>query len=144
MSDLAQEARAEANSGTGWYEVIHPQTATTEIVRVMEDGSIYCPEGVLTREEFAFASARGRVHRLVRADDPPASPVTRETVTPEALAHELWRSYSGSICGRDGCRYENGENDADYECGCTECVTTWEGVADTLIAAFDIRERSES
>ena len=60
---------SEANAGVGWYEVIHPVAATTEIVRVMEDGSIYCPEGVLTRTEFAFAAARGNAHLLVRADD---------------------------------------------------------------------------
>lgn len=60
---------ADVNQGPGWYEVIHPAAATTEIVRVMEDGSLYCPEGVLTRGEFAFASARGNVHLLVRADE---------------------------------------------------------------------------
>jgi hypothetical protein len=59
----------DVNTGNGWYEVIHPWRATTEIVRVMEDASIYCPEGVLTRSEFAYASARGNVHLLVRADE---------------------------------------------------------------------------
>lgn len=59
----------DINSGPGWYEVIHPAAATTEIVRVMEDGSIYCPEGVLTREEFAFAAACGTAHLLIRADE---------------------------------------------------------------------------
>lgn len=61
---------SDVNSGPGWYEVIHPAAATTEIVRVMEDGSIYCPEGVITRGEFLYAAARGKAHRLVRADDP--------------------------------------------------------------------------
>lgn len=62
---------ADINSGPGWYEVIHPRNATTCIVGVYEDGSLYLPEGDdLTAEEFAFAAARGNAHRLVRADDP--------------------------------------------------------------------------
>lgn len=59
---------SNVNQGVGWYEVIHPTTSTTEIVAVMEDGSIYGPDGVVTQGEFAFAAARGNVHRLVRAD----------------------------------------------------------------------------
>lgn len=56
-------------SGSGWYEVIHPSRATTHVAYVYEDGSIYFPEGeqLLDRHEFAFAAARGNVHRLVRA-----------------------------------------------------------------------------
>lgn len=56
--------------GVGWYEVIHPSRATTHIAYVHEDGSIYFPEGtqVLDTHEFAFAAARGRAYRLVRAD----------------------------------------------------------------------------
>lgn len=118
MTDIEQEARAEANSGPGWYEVIHPTTATTEIVRVMEDGSIYCPEGVLTREEFAFAAARGKAHLLVRADEAEqrVAPATREAVA---------RVVSQAVGGW------NPE---------TRAITN---VADALLAAFDIRERSE-
>lgn len=58
------------NSGAGWYEVIHPAKATTHIAYVHEDGSIYFPEGtqVLDRHEFDFAAARGRAHRMIRAD----------------------------------------------------------------------------
>lgn len=59
---------SDVNQGVGWYEVLHPTTATTEIVAVSEDGSLYCPSGVVTLGEFAFAAARGNVHRLVRAD----------------------------------------------------------------------------
>lgn len=59
---------SDVNQGVGWYEVIHPTTATSEIVAVMEDGSIYCPAGVVTRGEFVFSAARGDAHRLVRAD----------------------------------------------------------------------------
>ncbi|MFJ6066547.1 hypothetical protein ACIQHU_26325 [Streptomyces tendae] len=62
----------DCNSGPGWYEVITPR-ATTCIAYVHEDGSLYLPEGDLTAEEFAFAAARGNVHRLVRADDQPAT-----------------------------------------------------------------------
>lgn len=56
-------------AGPGWYEVIHPSRATTHVAYVYEDGSIYFPEGVqvLDRHEFAFAAARGKVYRLVRA-----------------------------------------------------------------------------
>ena len=59
----------EINSGPGWFEVIHPTSATTHIVYVHENGSLYFPEGtqVLDRHEFAFADARGMAHRLVRS-----------------------------------------------------------------------------
>lgn len=58
------------NAGPGWYEIIHPGSATTHIAYVYEDGSIYLPEGdALSRDELAFASARGLAHRLVRADE---------------------------------------------------------------------------
>ncbi|MFC8704138.1 hypothetical protein ACFUIV_18380 [Streptomyces anulatus] len=58
------------NSGPGWYEVIHPRSATTCIAYVQENGDLYLPEGDdLTPEEFAFAAARGRAHRLIRADE---------------------------------------------------------------------------
>ncbi|WP_330328218.1 hypothetical protein [Streptomyces pseudovenezuelae] len=60
----------DINSGPGWYEVISPR-ATTCIVYVHEDGSLYLPEGEdsLNPTEFAFAAARGNAHRLVRADE---------------------------------------------------------------------------
>ena len=60
----------EINSGPGWFEVIHPSHATTHIVYVHEDGSLYFPEGtqVLDRHEFAFADLQGHAHRLVRSD----------------------------------------------------------------------------
>lgn len=63
----------EVNSGPGWYEVINPRNATTCIALVYEDGSLYLPEGedALTPEEFAFAAARGKAHRLIRADEVP-------------------------------------------------------------------------
>lgn len=60
---------AEPNSGPGWYEVINPRTATTNIAYVHEDGTLYLPEDDLTADEFAFAAARGNAHRLVRADE---------------------------------------------------------------------------
>lgn len=70
----------DPNSGVGWYEVIHPSTATTHIAYVYEDGSVYFPEGLqsLDRHEFEFAAARGNAHRLVRADaqSGDASPAT--------------------------------------------------------------------
>jgi hypothetical protein len=61
----------DINSGPGWYEVISPRNATTCIVLVYEDGSLYLPEGedALNETEFAFAAARGQAHRLVRADE---------------------------------------------------------------------------
>lgn len=77
----------EVNSGPGWYEVINPSIATTEIVRVMEDGSIYCPEGVLTRDEFAFAAATGKAHRLIRVDEVVAE---HERVLAERAAPQEW------------------------------------------------------
>ncbi|MFF6985637.1 hypothetical protein [Streptomyces sp. NPDC010273] len=58
----------DPNSGPGWYEVINPRNATTNIALVREDGSLYLPEVDLTADEFAFAAARGNAHRLVRAD----------------------------------------------------------------------------
>ena len=60
----------DVNSGPGWYEVINPRDATTCIVLVYEDGSLYLPKGeqALDHQEFAFAAARGEAHRLVRAD----------------------------------------------------------------------------
>ena len=59
----------QIDSGPGWFEVIHPSHATTHVVYVHEDGSLYFPEGaqVLDRHEFAFADARGMAHRLVRS-----------------------------------------------------------------------------
>jgi len=70
----SNEAQADINSGPGWYEVISPRNATTCIVLVYEDGSLYLPEGDdLDETEFAFAAARGNAHRLVRADDLPAA-----------------------------------------------------------------------
>jgi len=79
--DTATKAEAEAlasvpvhargggdpSSGVGWYEVIHPSTATTLLAHVHEDGSVYFPETSDGRAEFEFAAARGNVHRLVRA-----------------------------------------------------------------------------
>jgi hypothetical protein len=70
---VLREAAAElgGTSGPGWYEVINPRDATTCIALVYEDGSLYLPEGedVLTEEAFAFAAARGQVHRLARVDE---------------------------------------------------------------------------
>ena len=65
----ARDRLNEINSGPGWFEVIHPTSATTHIVYVHEDGSLYFPEGAqaLDRYEFAFADARGMAHRLVRS-----------------------------------------------------------------------------
>ena len=65
---LTRATEADDN-GVGWYEVIHPTVATTLIAYVHEDGSAYFPETNDGRAEFDFASARGKVHRLVRADD---------------------------------------------------------------------------
>jgi hypothetical protein len=67
---------ADINSGPGWYEVISPRNATTCIVHVHEDGTLYLPEGedALSETEFAFAAAQGNAHRLVRADELEARP----------------------------------------------------------------------
>ncbi|MFE0353631.1 hypothetical protein ACFW2I_09065 [Streptomyces nigra] len=70
VAHLAGLPDEDPNTGPGWYEVINPRNATTNIVYVHEDGSLYLPEGDdLTPEEFTFAAARGNAHRLVRADD---------------------------------------------------------------------------
>lgn len=66
MSRL-EEISALVADTTGWLEWISPR-ATTEIAVVYSDGGVYLPTGG-TEEEFAFANARGKVHRLVRADD---------------------------------------------------------------------------
>lgn len=68
--DAMPQPDAIPNYGPGWYEIIHPSRATTEVVYVHEDGSLYCPDGSanIQRAEFAFAAARNRAHRLVRAD----------------------------------------------------------------------------
>lgn len=65
MSRL-DEIEALITDTTGWLEWISPR-ATTEIAVVYSDGDVYLPTGG-TAEEFAFANARGKVHRLVRAD----------------------------------------------------------------------------
>lgn len=88
----------EVNSGPGWYEVINPSIATTEIVRVMEDGSIYCPEGVLTRDEFAFAAATGKAHRLIRVDEVVAE---HERVLTERAAPQEWE-YGSALLSTSG------------------------------------------
>lgn len=69
----ANEQAARDEAGAGWYEVIHPITATTNICLVYEDGSMYFPEGeqFLSREEFIFAAARGRAYRLIRESEAP-------------------------------------------------------------------------
>jgi hypothetical protein len=82
-------AVTDVNSGPGWYEVISPR-ATTCIVYVFEDGSLYLPEGEesLNPTEFAFAAARGNAHRLVRADEVQAAvsqPDTAEAYPPATV-----------------------------------------------------------
>jgi hypothetical protein len=72
----------DRNAGPGWYEVITSPQATTCIAYVHEDGSLYLPEGDLTEEEFAFAAARGKAHRLVRADEQPAAGARQDGAQP--------------------------------------------------------------
>lgn len=61
---------SDINSGAGWYEIVTRPGATTTVVYVYEDGSIYSPEGYPEgRDELAVAVAQGDAHRLVRADD---------------------------------------------------------------------------
>ncbi|MFF8100110.1 hypothetical protein ACF07S_10095 [Streptomyces sp. NPDC016640] len=77
-------AVADCNAGPGWYEVISPR-ATTCIAYVHEDGSLYLPEGdALTAEKFAFAAARGNAHKLVRADDQPATKARQDDPRPSS------------------------------------------------------------
>jgi len=64
--DHAERVEGEANQGIGWYEFITPK-ATTRIAYVGESGRLYLPEGD-PEEHFYLASARGRAHRLIRAD----------------------------------------------------------------------------
>lgn len=76
----------EKTDRTGWYEFITADKATTHIAYVYEDGSIYFPEGptVVGEDDFTFASARGRVYRLVREED-----VTAEAAALRARIAEL-------------------------------------------------------
>lgn len=68
---------------TGWFEFVSATAATTHIAYVYEDGSVYLPEGrdVVDQDDFTYAAARGKVFRLVRADEyagwrPPAHKIT--------------------------------------------------------------------
>lgn len=58
----------DPNSGEGWYEWHKMPNFTTHVAYVHESGEVYVPEFGLTSEDFLLASAEGRVHRLVRAD----------------------------------------------------------------------------
>lgn len=60
---------SDVNQGEGWYEFIHPTKATTHIAAVLESGDIYLPEEGVTFEDFILAASRGKVFRLVRAED---------------------------------------------------------------------------
>lgn len=79
---IKEQSPTPPNAGEGWYEVINPRGATTNIAHVSENGDLYLPEGeaALSADEFAFAAARGDAHLLVRADGtgveqpPPAAP----------------------------------------------------------------------
>lgn len=68
-------AKADVNSGEGWYEFIHPTKATTHICHVFENGDIYLPEEDVTYEDFVLAASRDRAHRLIRADDETTHPL---------------------------------------------------------------------
>lgn len=94
-----------ANAGPGWYEVINPRNATTNITYVHEDGSLYLPEGdALTEGEFAFAAARGHAHRLVRADDAEQPAAGPAQVTDDDEGDEL---VCVDMCGScDACGME--------------------------------------
>ena len=68
---------------TGWHEFAHVVKSTTHIAYIYENGSAYFPEGptVVGPDDFTYAAARGKVHRLVRADEyegwrPPARVIT--------------------------------------------------------------------
>ncbi|MFB4424836.1 hypothetical protein C5F59_027620 [Streptomyces sp. QL37] len=119
------EAAGPVNSGPGWYEVIHPRNATTCIAYVQEDGDLYLPEGDLTPEEFAFAAARGRAHRLVRADEAqqPTPAVVKEHPEAEELV-SITRSRLAQL-----------EKDSD-KLGALEAygVDNWEGYDDATAA----------
>ncbi len=67
--------KADINSGEGWYEFIHPTKATTHIAAVLESGDVYLPEEGTTYEDFILAAARGKAHRLIRADDETTHPL---------------------------------------------------------------------
>jgi hypothetical protein len=54
---------------TGWYEFILDGKATTHVAYVHEGGSVYLPEADVTEDDFLFASAAGRVFRLMRTED---------------------------------------------------------------------------
>lgn len=66
-----QEARDEPNAGEGWYEWHKMPGHTTHIAHVHENGDVYDPEHGWNPPQFLLASAEGRVHRLVRADEIP-------------------------------------------------------------------------
>lgn len=60
---------SDPNSGEGWYEWVKAPGMTTEIAHVSESGEVYAPGHGWNPAEFLLASAEGRAHRLVRADD---------------------------------------------------------------------------
>lgn len=63
------------NIGPGWYEFFHVIKATTHIAYIFENGDLYLPEEGLTYDDFIFASSRGKVYKLVRAEDMTAHPI---------------------------------------------------------------------
>lgn len=60
---------SDPNTGEGWYEWHKMPQNTTHIAYVHENGSVYLPEGDADQSDFLLASARGHVHRLVRAEE---------------------------------------------------------------------------
>lgn len=60
---------SDPNSGEGWYEWHKMPANTTHIAYVHENGEVFDPEEGWNSPNFLLASAEGRVHRLVRADE---------------------------------------------------------------------------
>ena len=54
---------------------------------------------------------------------------------PDAIAHELWSF--GASAKHDGCRYADGDCDADYENNCTECSKYLLSEAERIICAAE-------
>lgn len=71
MTEQDDRRERYADDPAGWFEVINPRNTTTRIAYVHENGELYLPEGpdALTAEEFTFAAARDKVHRLIRVDE---------------------------------------------------------------------------
>jgi hypothetical protein len=64
------ENTTDLEAGVGWYEWFKAPANTSHIAYAHEGGDVYDPENGWNPPEFLLAATEGRVHKLVRADEP--------------------------------------------------------------------------